>query len=1044
MAKIETVNYTNETFKTYLMALSTNIIWKNTSLAKKYETNADPYLSELFITANRGVLSFEIVRAFPRAVLQSIGIPEAQVDEYASDKTKIPLNKRSLAVKEYQNALCSINPSTGRHGYETKSGWVSVYEEQNDYYRMLNGLPSINDTTYVYNTNQKYPTDTPVHELSLVTRLEMEEDGTMAKLISENPSAEYLKYCGSKMISIYKARVANRFEILHRNSIDSSTLEDDFDSVYESCANLINSVYYSDAFKKTNTLYENFLAMCIIFMTIQTMQYHYLSVDTIRDFYDTESLKYVYDSYNIPFYNEIPLEYHRKIVKNINKLIGYKGSSQVFFDLFDIFDTDMNIYAYYLTKVHRFDENGNPEFNLKTDDNGEVVYDKNGNPVLASSNYDIAFARGEIYEDPSLSVADPINKSEYYTIIGQDSYWVEDTNVRNVINDASFNFNETKYIGVQTTFDLLKITYENAYLFKMIMDNKSITDRLILQWPDLEIEASFYDIFIYLAAIVCEFHGYEGNISSNLPYTAAVLGYDFKKSATIIKDYIENNSYLRSNTELREKIRSMNITNVNSVNSTFSNMKDIESMLVDGYVNATSKEEFEAYRNLYNTLMTSQIIDEVYTLSDGTLASSFSELLKSQSPDLYARYLGVAEGDIESELTVIIDKLEDNLISLKYAPHSLGIESSSLIENLFRILSFFKSAKAEIIGYNVIYKITGRGINFFRFMDKLISGHVHTITEGNITIIDFILHLKNLLKLKNDGFDIHDSENTLDNIFFSNIDDQLQHITDILKCLFQVLPSDFDNLYFIDFFMKNHSSVSLNDNMESKEAVDLVDHYFIKGDPIYTFDDIKVLIDNLIILNALPHILTELDMKDLFKIIYEKIETAIKMNASSLMQYDEMSWVSNGELSITMNDMILQEYISIYNAIFKEKDFLIIDKFINDTYLLITSENGSIKKETISEYLTCNSLSDFYLNILSEIERYYGMHYINSSNNLTDSIRKIIQDMNLDDGYLNIDIDSVFKYPDSLLKESEIQIRIVQESSELTDCFLDSDNNPLV
>ena len=345
MAKIETVSYTNEAFKSYLMQLSKDIVWKNSSLAKLYEPNTDPYLVEIFVTANRGVLNFDVIRAFPRAVLRKIGIPEINIDQCASDKNQIPENMRSYAVQEYQEALCHINPVTGRLGYETPDGWVSIYEEQNDYYRMLNGLPGINEKEFVYNSDPRWPTDIPVHDLELVDRLEMEDAGVLDKLIKENPKAEYLKYCGSKMISIYKARVANRFEILWRNTVDSSTLEEDFDAVYDSCCNLVNSVYYSDAFRKTNTLYENFLAMSILFMTIQTMQYHYLSVDVIRDFYDTESLKYVYDSYSVPFYNEIPLEYHRKIVKNINKLIGYKGSSQVFFDLFDIFDTNMNIYT---------------------------------------------------------------------------------------------------------------------------------------------------------------------------------------------------------------------------------------------------------------------------------------------------------------------------------------------------------------------------------------------------------------------------------------------------------------------------------------------------------------------------------------------------------------------------------------------------------------------------------------------------------------------------------------------------------------------------
>ena len=715
MAKIETVSYTNETFKSYLMTLSKDIVWKNSSLANSYESNTDPYLTEIFLTANRGVLNFDVVRAFPRAVLRKVGIPDAQIDLYAADKNKIPESLRNTVVAEYQTALCSTNPATGRLGYETADGWVSVYDEQNDYYRNLNGLPGINDTDYIYNSDPRWPTDIPIHLMNLIDRLEMEDAGVLDQMLIEHPKAKYLKYCGSKMIDIYKARTAGRFEILWRNSINSSTLEEDFDAVYLSCCNLVNSVYYTEAFKKTNNLYENFLAMCVLFMTIQTMQYHYLSVDVIRDFYDTESIKYVYDSYSVPFYNEIPLEYHRKIVKNINKLISYKGSSQVFFNLFDIFDTNMTIYSYYLTKVHKFNEDGNPSFIMETDDDG--------NSVLSPKNYEIAFSRGEIYADPALSVADPINKSDYTIITTSDPYWIDDYNTQKTLNDATFNFNETKYIGVQTSFDLIKIAYENAYLFKMITDNKDITDVLTLNWIDMGISASILDIFIYLAALICKFYGYEGLISAKLPYTAALLGYDFQANATIIKDTINNNPYLRTNEQLKDKIRSMVITDTNSVNTVFSNMQEIESMIISGFINASSREEFNAYRELYNTLMTSKIIDEVYADDSGKAAESFSSLLRYQSPDLYSRLISIAEEDIEAELTVLVDKIDSFITSLKYAPHSLGMESSNLIDNLFRILRFFKSAKAEIIGYNVVYQISTRGINFFKLMDKEISFH---------------------------------------------------------------------------------------------------------------------------------------------------------------------------------------------------------------------------------------------------------------------------------------------------------------------------------
>lgn len=847
MAKIETASYTNEAFKSYLMQLSKDIVWKNSSLAKKYEVNSDSYLVEIFLTANRGILNFDVIRAFPRAVLKMIGIPETQIEQCASDKSQIPENLRTVAVQEYQNALCHINPNTGRLGYETADGWVTVYEEQNDYYRTLNGLPGINDKDFIYNTDPRWPTDIPVHEMNLIDRLEMEDAGILDILLKENPNAKYLKYCGSKMINIYKARSANRFDILWRNTIDSITLEEDFDAVYASCCNLVNSVYYTEAFKKTNSLYENFLAMSILFMTIQTMQYHYLSVDVIRDFYDTESIKYVYDSYSVPFYNEIPLEYHKKIVKNINKLIGYKGSSQVFFDLFDIFDVNMTIYTYYLTKVHKFNEDGNPSFIIDKDENGNEIRDDNGNPILSSNNYTIAFSKGKIYGDPALSVADPVNKFDYDMITVADPYWIEDANTQKILNEKVFNFNETKYIGVQTTFDLLKISYENAYVFKMIMDNKNITDKLYITWSDIDITASLYEIFVYLTALLCKYHGYDGLISDKLPYTASVLGYDFKKSATIIKDNIDNNQYLNKNLELKRKIKKMNISNIASVNTVFENMQDIEKMLIDGYINAKTVDEFNAYRDLYNTLMTSKIIDEIYTTSDGKLAESFSDLLKSQSPDLYSRLISIAKEDVEDELTILIDKIEEIITSLKYSPQSLGVDSSTLIDNLLKIVRFFKSAKAEIIGYNIIYQITMHGINFFKIMDeysKIINKDIKI--SNNSFYYDVIVYITDLLKFKKELTILKDNGSNINSSYIYYLSDKISWVNDMIKIMSQTFPIMIDNKKYYDFITSINSNYKLNELQKTNDDLDMIDQIFNKEIPLITFKESSKFSDSLI------------------------------------------------------------------------------------------------------------------------------------------------------------------------------------------------------
>ena len=91
MAKIETISYSNEAFKSYLMKLSRDIVWKNSSLANTYEAEIDPYLAELCITANRGILNFDVIKAFPRAVLKMIGVNDIDIESYAANKNNSPI-----------------------------------------------------------------------------------------------------------------------------------------------------------------------------------------------------------------------------------------------------------------------------------------------------------------------------------------------------------------------------------------------------------------------------------------------------------------------------------------------------------------------------------------------------------------------------------------------------------------------------------------------------------------------------------------------------------------------------------------------------------------------------------------------------------------------------------------------------------------------------------------------------------------------------------------------------------------------------------------
>ena len=113
------VLYSSEIFRQYLLQISTGIVWKNTSRAINEEPDDvnSAYQSELFVVANRDLLNFDIIKAFPRSILRNSGIPDIDIEKYAADKTKIPEYLRKAVVDTYQKAFKSRNPVTGRPAF---------------------------------------------------------------------------------------------------------------------------------------------------------------------------------------------------------------------------------------------------------------------------------------------------------------------------------------------------------------------------------------------------------------------------------------------------------------------------------------------------------------------------------------------------------------------------------------------------------------------------------------------------------------------------------------------------------------------------------------------------------------------------------------------------------------------------------------------------------------------------------------------------------------------------------------------------------------
>ena len=243
------------------------------------------------------------------------------------------------------------------------------------------------------------------------------------------------------------SRQSSDFKILKStiNTLDKIQ-KNMFDEMYYKSVNYLQKVTYTDAF--INQQYNReFYRELVIFMTIQRyinkMMDNYFNIDT----YDRRRLKNGFISNGMDYFDDVPLNYQRRIYKMLNTLISNKGTNNVFQHILDIFSfKNLNIYRYPLVKT------------------------KN-----SSGEEDIKFFKVPIGDILNVNKHLPI---DFEYIVEKDPYWRTD---KEHLFDYNFNHIESKYLSIDVVIDLLTNNLQLAYFFSLlnhceIINNSKIAD----------------------------------------------------------------------------------------------------------------------------------------------------------------------------------------------------------------------------------------------------------------------------------------------------------------------------------------------------------------------------------------------------------------------------------------------------------------------------------------------------------------------------------------------------------------------------------------
>ena len=188
-----------------------NTVLKDQDEADKDETAEMAINADLYIACKTNQERFEIMQ-FNRTDLLSVGLTDTVSDRYPNGQIADCLSNRyniPESVRDAATAAC-------------KQSILNNYAEINNYYRMLNGKPDIDDNNFVYidesmipDPNMVIDLSKPVHLMSDSEITALDESGIIDILIDQNPTKKYLRHLGSKKIDIVTARKANKFDVLY-------------------------------------------------------------------------------------------------------------------------------------------------------------------------------------------------------------------------------------------------------------------------------------------------------------------------------------------------------------------------------------------------------------------------------------------------------------------------------------------------------------------------------------------------------------------------------------------------------------------------------------------------------------------------------------------------------------------------------------------------------------------------------------------------------------------------------------------------------------
>lgn len=726
----------------YTRKLGIDTVLKMQDVADRNETVQSIRNGELYISCIEGTAIFEIFPSVTATALYSAGIiaPEV-VERCIKNKDNVPISKRDAVTKAMVNE------------------YIENYDDLNPYYRMLNGKPPIynlkNGLRYNYDTIKDYAyllpdnviidIDKPIHEMNKTEASLLDKYGIIDAMIDDDPTnRQYMRHIGDKKIDYYTARRANRFDPLYIPKIDSDAIYKMYKDKLDANKFYVLRTVYSEAFKYNSDYYDNFIAIFIVLITVIDIISRVQEFIARKEIFDIRSVQYIFKSYGVPFFEEIPLKYQIAMVKNLHTLLKYKSTKKCMVDICSLFGfKNIQIFKYYLLRDRKID--------LKT---GDYIYatDENGNEDL-EAEYELKFLKLPLEDDIDNYIKAGANYVDYDEITSEDKTWdggLEHNDVMKSILEHEFNLTRTKYISIDSIYDIAKMSAQQTYFFNFLYDNVDYESLLTIQVPYIQSNTDFNvaDIFTLLTALTYQYRGIKDTIMDTQSKVLYVNGFNFKADlATLAEEIgakkingivVDPGSTLHAQEQLAKFIiPKSSIPSFGEMMDIYINNMEVRDELIKGMQESDNMKVYSVYKKLYDALMTVQLTMDYYKnpetgdfYRDSEGDATYSEFLKNRDPVLYSVILEAESFDDQASKNQYIALLIDSIIyaleeyidteEFQALFSNLPVVSSEVVKQyIATVINFYKSYKVDFLGINTIYILDDKNNCLIRLIDDM-------------------------------------------------------------------------------------------------------------------------------------------------------------------------------------------------------------------------------------------------------------------------------------------------------------------------------------